>query len=102
MTTRALCARLADLALVTLISAADGGSITVHDVIRDFLRDHLGATHLAKKHQVLLDAMATGLPRTPDLAGDHGEVTAWWKLPGDARYAWEHVIEHMLAAGQVG
>ena len=28
-------------------------------------------------------------------------VTAWWELPGTARYLREHLIEHLLAAGRV-
>ena len=27
-------------------------------------------------------------------------VTAWWELPGTARYLREHLIEHLLAAGR--
>jgi hypothetical protein len=27
-------------------------------------------------------------------------MTAWWELPGTARYLWEHLIEHLLAAGR--
>ena len=42
MASRGLCARLADLALLTLAPGGDGGAITVHDVIRDFLREELG------------------------------------------------------------
>ena len=101
MATRALCARLADLALVTLIPAA-GGSVTVHDVIRDYLRDHLGASRLAQKNRVMMEAMAADLPCVTAPAGaEGGQVTAWWDLPEDARYLWEHLIEHMLGAGQV-
>jgi hypothetical protein len=29
-------------------------------------------------------------------------VTAWWELPGTARYLREHPIEHLLAAGRAG
>jgi len=43
--TVALCARLVNLALLTLVPGGDGGAITVHDVIRDFLRDELGPSY---------------------------------------------------------
>ena len=62
MATVALCARLANLALLTLVPGVDGGAVTVHDVIRDFLREQLGSTRLAQLHQVLLNAAAEGLP----------------------------------------
>ena len=81
MATVALCARLADLALLTLVPGGDGGAVTVHDVIRDFLREELGGTRLAQLHQVLLDAAAEGLPTAAAAAPGGGMVTAWWELP---------------------
>jgi len=101
MTTRALCARLADLALLTLIPGGDGGAVTMHDVIREFLRQELGDTRLTQLHGVLLDTVADGLPvaAPAEPGGGDPKVTAWWMLPGSARYLWEHLIEHMLAAG---
>ena len=101
MATGALCARLADLALLTLVPGGDDGAVTVHDVIRDFLREELGSTRLAQLHQVLLDAAAEGLPTAAAAAPGGGMVTAWWELPGTARYLREHLIEHLLAAGRV-
>jgi hypothetical protein len=100
MAAGALCTRLADLALLTLVPGGDGGAVTVHDVIRDFLREELGSTRLAQLQQVLLDAAAQGLPTAAAAAADGGVVTAWWELPGTARYLWEHLIEHLLAAGR--
>ena len=100
MATGALCARLADLALLTLVPGGDGGAVTVHDVIRDFLREELGSTRLAQLHQVLLDAAAEGLPTAAAAAPGGGMVTAWWELPETARYLREHLIEHLLAAGR--
>ncbi|EEP74703.1 WD-repeat protein [Micromonospora sp. ATCC 39149] len=80
--TAAWCARLADLALVTL-SPADGGRISLHDVIRDYLAKTL--THAARLHRRLLDAVHTG---------------PWWELPDTERYLRDHLIEHLLAAGR--
>ena len=100
MAAGALCARLADLALVTLTPSGDGGTVTVHDVIRAFLREELGATQVARLHQVLLDAAAAGMPRAAAAAPGHGKVTAWWELPESARYLREHLTEHLLAAGR--
>ena len=101
MATGALCARLADLALLTLVPGDDGGAVTVHDVIRDFLREELGSARLAQLHQVLVDAAAEGLPTAAAAAVSGGTVTAWWELPETARYLREHLIEHLLAAGRV-
>jgi hypothetical protein len=100
MATGALCARLANLALLTLVPGGDGGAITVHDVIRDFLREELGSTRLAQLHRVLLDAAAQGLTTAAAAAARGGLVTAWWELPGTARYLREHLIEHLLTAGR--
>jgi WD40 repeat protein len=93
---RALCGRLAGLALIT---PAPGETITMHDVIRDYLRQELGPARLRRLHQVLLGAIATGLPAAAAATGP-GMVTAWWELPAGARYSREHLIEHMLAAGR--
>jgi hypothetical protein len=73
--TGALCARLADFALLTLVPG-DDGVITVHDVVRDFLREELGGTRLAQLHQVLLDAAALGLPTAAADAVGGDTVTA--------------------------
>ena len=74
----------------------------MHDVIREYLREELGDTRLKQLHRVLLDTVADGLPvpaaaepRDPD-----GGLIAWWMLPMSARYLWDHLIEHMLAAGR--
>jgi WD40 repeat protein len=95
---RALCARLADLALLS--PAPGGGTVAMHDVIRDYLRGELGPAQLAQLHQVLLDTTAKTLPAAA--AAGPGTVTAWWELPGQERYLREHLIEHMLAGGRPG
>ena len=96
---RAPCARLEDLALVTL-TADRGGAITMHDVIRDFLGAELGQARLAQLHELLLDTAAAGIPHAAAAEPSNGKVTAWWELPEPARYLREHLIEHMLAAGR--
>jgi hypothetical protein len=67
----ALVTRLVDLALLDL--SPDGGTVTMHDVIRDYLRDYLGAAKLARVHATLLDTAGRGLPRAPAPAS----VSAW-------------------------
>jgi hypothetical protein len=90
-------ARLADLALLTLDLSAAGEAVTMHDVIRDYLRSQTGTEQLARLHATLLDTAAAGLPRALAATGQ-GEVTAWWELPGQARYLTEHLIEHLIGA----
>ena len=95
----ALCARLTDLAL--LAPSPGGGMVTMHDVIRDYHRDELGADRLAQLHEILLSIIAETLPTAAPVAGA-GSVTAWWELPKDARYLRDHLIDHMLAARRAG
>ncbi|GAA0522209.1 hypothetical protein Ade02nite_81480 [Paractinoplanes deccanensis] len=76
---RALCSRLAHLALVMLKPAG----IELHDVVRDYLRDELGPDRLRAAHRALAEAV----PGEP------------WDLPPSERYLWEHLIEHLVAAG---
>ena len=105
MTTGTFCARLADLALVSLIRTDDGGAITLHDVIRDFLCKELGNTRLAQLHRVLLQAAAAGMPTAATVTtsrGRSGNAIAWWELPASVRYLWDHLIEHLLAADSTG
>lgn len=85
--TRALCARLDALALLTLTSNQDGGVVGLHDVVRDFLQVELGAARLTELHRALLREAGAGL-------------AAWWEMDVSARYLWEHLIEHLLAADQ--
>jgi hypothetical protein len=92
-----LVTRLADLALLSL--APGDEAITMHDVIRDYLRKGLGVVRLAQLESALLDSASDGLPRVPAASG-HGTVIAWWDLPAQARYLRDHLIEHLLAAGR--
>jgi WD40 repeat protein len=89
----ALLARLADLALLT---PAPGMAFTMHDVIRDYLSQYLGTARCMQLHANLLDAVADSLSHAA--AAGEGEITAWWELPGQARYLRDHLIEHLLAA----
>lgn len=79
---RDLCAQLDRFSLVAL-SPDYGGRITLHDVLRDYLREELGAAELRRLNAVLVD---TALP-------------ANWHAIQEG-YLLDHAIEHLLAAGQ--
>ncbi len=91
-----LCRRLADLALITL-TGAEPPSVTIHDVVRDFLRAELGP-ELAKLASHLLDAAAAGLPPGEDAQ----LLPPWWQLGPDDRYLRDHLIEHLEEAERYG
>ena len=92
--------RLAGLALVSEVSEL-GGGITLHDVIRDFVRDQLGQ-RLTGLGQMLIDAVAADLPAATPLGSEITSVAqvAWWRLEHDQGYMSDHLIEHLLAAGR--
>ncbi|WLS43213.1 NB-ARC domain-containing protein [Micromonospora profundi] len=96
----ALCARLADLALLTLSPDRDGGIVSLHDVVRDFLHDEIGDIRAKRLHQMLLAEVASGLPGTSpaEWIEGLGELASWWEIPEKTRYLWDHLIEHLLAA----
>jgi WD40 repeat protein len=98
-----VCRRLIQLALVTEAQGA-GSGITLHDVIRDFLRAELGKQQLAGLNGVFLDAIAARLPvaGSTDRAEGHVAPSAWWELGSSDPYLWDHLIEHLRDAGRIG
>lgn len=92
MDARALCARLHNLALLSLSATVDGGTIMLHDVIRDHLRDRLGKDRMLTLHETLLTVAAQGLTADPEMA--------WWKLPDSSGYLRDHLVEHLQLAGR--
>jgi WD40 repeat protein len=98
-----VCRRLAQLALVSP-AAGPGRGITLHDVVRDFLRAELGAQRLAELNRMLLDTAAANLPiASPLRRSDPPPIgVAWWDLGDGDRYLWDHLIEHLLDAGRPG
>jgi WD domain, G-beta repeat/APAF-1 helical domain len=100
-----LCARLAELALVSLPTSPEGlgaRGVALHDVVRDFLRRELGERQLARLNELLLETAAPGLPGAGELAG-HAKAArmAWWELGHDDRYLRDHLISHLLQAGRL-
>ncbi|MFI1718907.1 NB-ARC domain-containing protein, partial [Streptomyces litmocidini] len=96
--TRTLCRDLERLSLIALIPE-HGGRISLHDVIRDYLRSSLGTTELARLNAVLIDAVAMTLPTAPSLAPTvPAPPRSWWQLQNG--YLLDHLIDHLLAAGR--
>ncbi|MET0522513.1 MAG: NB-ARC domain-containing protein, partial [Jiangellaceae bacterium] len=97
---RRLCRRLADLSLISL-DPADGGTVTLHDMVRDYLRADLDALRLAALNAVLVDALGADLPPASDLVpGVRPAATAWWEAD-HCRYVWDNLVRHLLAAGRL-
>jgi WD40 repeat protein len=95
-----MCKRLAQLALVSQASPPVRG-ISLHDVIRDFLRAELGLKRLAKLNVVFLNEIAAHLPAVSPPASYAAESlagVAWWDLKQEDRYLWDHLIEHVIEA----
>ncbi|MFF4034186.1 NB-ARC domain-containing protein [Streptomyces sviceus] len=90
--TRALCKQMADLSLLTIETTVAGGAVTVHDVVRDYLRTELGPAGLSTANAALLDAVEASLP-----AAEDGSV-AWWQVT--VGYLLDHLVEHFLDAGR--
>ena len=97
-----LVARLGELALIAFPDGQPGG-MTVHDVIRDFLRAEVGPQRLAALNRALLDAAAVHLPAAAQLdsSASGSERVAWWELGSDEEYLKDHLIEHLRDAGRV-
>ncbi|MFJ7159923.1 NB-ARC domain-containing protein [Streptomyces sp. NPDC101118] len=81
---RALCGRLGRLSLLT-VRAENRGTLTLHDVLRDYLRRERGAEPLRDLHRALLDAVRPA-----------GPGPAWWEQAD--RYLLDHLVEHLLEA----
>jgi hypothetical protein len=89
---------LADLALINLTPADGGGTIVMHDVIRDHAAELLGPLELVRRHQVLLDGAARHVPLAQHIENPAVEVVAWWQLPVQFSYLWDRLVGHLLAA----
>ncbi|MFI9152516.1 NB-ARC domain-containing protein [Streptomyces sp. NPDC053367] len=84
-TARSLCGQMADLSLFHLDSGVPGGTVALHDVIRDHLRAELAA-RLPGVNAVLLDTLTS--------AGEGGPE--WWTTPHE--YLRNHLIAHLVDA----
>ncbi|MFI6730332.1 NB-ARC domain-containing protein [Streptomyces atratus] len=96
---RELIRTLANLSLLTL-RPEEGGFVSLHDVIRDYLRRELGPDQLEAVNAQLVDAVAGGLQSAAAPGPDaQGPDVSWWDT--SYGYALDHLISHLLAAGRV-
>ncbi|MEW2267484.1 NB-ARC domain-containing protein [Streptomyces sp. NPDC047868] len=96
--TRTLCRDLQRLSLLTL-DPRNGGTISLHDVIREYLRSSLGTANLVRLNGLLIDVIAATLPPAQPLApATPDPERAWWQMQDG--YVRDHLIDHMLAAGR--
>ncbi|MFI0990667.1 NB-ARC domain-containing protein [Streptomyces exfoliatus] len=84
-TTRSLCRQMADLSLLSLDSAVPGGTVVLHDVIRDHLRAELSA-RLPVVNAALLDSVTAAAEGGPE----------WWTTPHE--YLRDFLIAHLMDA----
>ncbi|MFD9445586.1 NB-ARC domain-containing protein [Streptomyces sp. NPDC060006] len=97
--TRSLCLDMESMSLLTL-DRRNGGTISLHDVVRDYLRSDLGAAGLARFNGLLVDAVAAALPPAQPLVPTAPDPErAWWRLQDG--YLLDHLIDHLLAAGRI-
>lgn len=82
---------------VSLVRRSHSG-ITIHDVLRSYLRRQVGDAALAVMNESFVDAARTLLPREPP--ADDG-YSRWWMLPLAEGYLWRHLCGHLADAGLV-
>ncbi|MFF5446382.1 NB-ARC domain-containing protein [Streptomyces sp. NPDC012888] len=87
---RALCAQLDSLSLVSL-GGGEGGRLTIHDVLRDYLREEVGPERLAGLHGALLVVSAPPRPAA-------GRPVPWWEVTEG--YLLDHLVDHLRGAGR--
>ncbi|MFD8050141.1 NB-ARC domain-containing protein [Streptomyces chartreusis] len=84
-TARGLCRQMADLSLISLNSGVPGGTVALHDVIRDHLRAELSAR---------LPVVNAAFLGTVTSAGEGGP--GWWTTPHE--YLRNFLIAHLVDA----
>jgi hypothetical protein len=82
--TEDVCARLHRFSLLLRYDLATR-TIRLHDVIRSYLQQDVGAIGLMSLHAQFLQAY---------------EYSRWADLPPDEPYLWDHLAEHLLGAGR--
>lgn len=87
---RLLLVKLERKALLAMSEAGTPRSVVLHDLQHDFLR--ILTEDLPALHNQLVDALAAEIP------GADSPARAWYALPEDEGYPWEHLGDHLIAA----
>lgn len=96
---RDLCLRMSELSLISLMPD-QGGTISLHDVVRDFFRIQLGADGLRTVNSALTGALRGTLPVAMPLApGLPSPRHAWWQS-APSRYLRYYLISHLLTGNK--
>lgn len=85
ITSRNLCRQMANLSLLSLDPSVPGGTVSLHDVIRDHLRAEL-SVRLPAVNAAFLDALTS--------AGEGGPE--WWATP--CEYLRDFLVAHLMDA----
>ncbi len=83
--TEELCERLYRFSLLLDFDLTKR-SVRLHDVIRAYLQQEVGAVELISMHAHFLDAY---------------DLKRWADLPDNEPYLWDHLAEHLVAAGRL-
>jgi len=76
-----------------------GGRISLHDVVREYVRNVLAADSMTSLNALLIDAVAATLPVAHSLVATAADPErAWWQTRDG--YLLDHLIDHLLAAGR--
>ncbi|WP_073910811.1 NB-ARC domain-containing protein [Streptomyces sp. CB02009] len=94
---RHLCKQMADLSLLSISTETNGGSIVLHDVIRDYLRIELGE-RLAVVNSAFLDTLSVEMPTCTAMGHRSAPDRQWWNA--DDHYLMDHLITHFIEAGR--
>ncbi|WP_187414786.1 NB-ARC domain-containing protein [Nonomuraea sp. PA05] len=78
-----LCEKLDGLSLLSSYSA---GAVSIHDVVRGYIRHTLGHAAIAATNERFVEAVRTG-------------SSGWWELPEENTYLWRHLAHHLAGAG---
>src|SRR6202034_2098796 len=89
------------------INSDGGGSLLLHDVIRDYLRHELGSGRITALNATLIDAIQDDLPKAEPLtASAPSPSAAWWTLSQNSGnsaadcYLADHAVSHLLDASR--
>lgn len=86
---------LADLSLV--VREPGGRGIKLHDVLRSYVRSLMGDDRLAEMSRSLVRAASACVGA---VSGDETSL-AWWRLPAEHTYLWQHLAQHLSEGGLV-